>query len=208
MLEPTHPKQSPPGQREWRYVQPETGFIARGSSLNSCLKAAYRHRVAMGLNIGSGWDAEVKDGICRQNPKIPCHESTKPPPSFGIADITRFVLVMAEWVRNGAPWVSQEEADRRAAICTGAADGLPCPKNQVISGCHGCKGPLAWLVQTLGRRSTKHDEKLYSCSVCKCFLRAKVHIPLGEASVAGIDPAEFPVFCWQHPSHEATTHPQ
>lgn len=97
-------------------------------------------------------------------------------------------------------FVSQEEAERRAKICTSGNGGLKCPRNQLLH-----KNMMERLQDTviarkLDGRTTSKDNKLGSCSVCSCELRTLVHM-LPEVIMHGVDEEEYlhnhPSFCWK-----------
>lgn len=77
------------------------------------------------------------------------------------------------WIRTllkKDKWVSQEEAEKRAATC---AD---CNQNLVnIGHRHSQFYTDKFMQYQTGGRKTKNDVKLYTCKVCTCLLRSKVH---------------------------------
>lgn len=86
--------------------------------------------------------------------------------------------------------VDQATADARAAIC------IACPKNVAPD-----KGPfLAWsdsvAEASVGDRKSVHHDKLFSCIVCTCTLKAKVHWG-GEIKCSKKELLDFPTPCWQ-----------
>lgn len=91
--------------------------------------------------------------------------------------------------------VSQEEADRRAAICA------PCPRNSSYSKpCGGNCPELEEVVKGIvGGGKTDLDDRLEACSVCGCVNRAQIWVPI-EHLAHGTD-ADFiekaPETCWK-----------
>jgi protein-arginine kinase activator protein McsA len=87
--------------------------------------------------------------------------------------------------------VSQEEADRRAAICA------QCPKNteKVTEFCIGCyaRSLVSKVNDLLGSKRTAHDEKLKVCAMCHCDLKLKTWIPKSGVVDKTID---WPSHCW------------
>ena len=82
--------------------------------------------------------------------------------------------MLGKWVANGAPYVDQEVAEERAAICAS------CPNNVYNEfGCGNCTTKIQQIVSMIGgNRSTSLDDKLNSCSICSCNLKTAVHFPL------------------------------
>ena len=94
---------------------------------------------------------------------------------------------LASWVGNGAEPVTQQEADRRAFVCTTAGNGGGmCPKNvqgnwvDYITGgiANAIKSALS--LKTHLKLTTQLDEKLGTCDACGCDLRLKVWVPADE----------------------------
>lgn len=178
----------------WRYVQPETGSIFTGFSYWQVRDAVYKHRAAMKLDTSTGWEERFQDEICQQNEQAHCnrgknsHINAKR--SITIDDLKRFMVTLSN--QEGS-FVSQEEAERRATICS------TCPKNQTVAGCWGCGGIIKSVTKYLGNKRTSRDKALESCSVCGCVLRAKVWLELGTIDNSGL---EYPEHCWQKPVPE------
>lgn len=192
MKKPTDTVVTPPGG--WRYTEPQTGVRFEHTNYRAFLAMIFRHREANRLFTGSGWADEVMDSVCRQNPSIPCHDDEKPERRMDASDVRRFAISLNNFIGADSDkrWVSQEEAERRAAIC------VNCPHNVVVNGCWGCKGALNWIVEMMAGRSTSRDADLQQCSKCFCTLRAKVHIDLGVL-MDGQEPLEdLPEFCWMN----------
>lgn len=187
MREPIDTLQVPPGGF-WRYREPETGVVVESNHHAAFLAQAFQHREANGLYTGGGWQAEVWDLFCMQNPNFPSREIGTPERHLTIDDIRRFSVTVSRWIGAGGKWVAQEEAERRAAICVG------CPNNKSLPGCWGCRGPLNWLKDMLGGNQTSHDSNLESCAKCFCNLRVKVHLPLDVIDNEGV--TDLPDFCW------------
>jgi hypothetical protein len=113
----------------------------------------------------------------------------------GIKRAAQGTAVVLDWLTSGGQPVSQELADKRAAIC------VSCPKN--VPGSWYTVAPAELIRETLSARSdlklvTPHDDKLQSCDVCKCLMRLKVWCPLSHI-LDKTKPeimAEFPQNCW------------
>lgn len=194
MKKPTQTVETPPGG--WKYTEPQTGVTITHTNFRAFMAKIFEHREANELFTGSGWKDDVLDLVCRQNPTTICHDEDKPERRMDLSDVRRFAITLSNWIGQGAQWVPQEEAERRATICSTGNNGAPCPRNKTINGCWGCKGALNWIVEMMGNRTTSRDADLQQCSACFCTLRAKCHIPL-EVMLEGQEPlADLPEYCW------------
>jgi len=176
----------------WEVRIPKTGHLIKEVHINNFIGSAVRHVESMEIDLDG---MTVRDWIlalwCQQHPDSPCQDTEKPDRAFTVEDLKRFASSMGKWVQKVAggesAWVSQEEAERRAEICS------TCIKNQYVA-CGWCGGPVATAVNLLGGRRTSRDDKLQSCEICLCTLRAKVHMPLDAVDNEGL---EWPSWCWQ-----------
>lgn len=112
------------------------------------------------------------------------------------------------WIRTifkKEKWVSQEEANRRAAVC------VNCNQNLINIG-HRMSQFYTdkFMRHQVGNRKTPSDNKLYTCKICTCILRSKVHYNSKEVSDSltsteigrlSYEPKDVstrrPVKCWQ-----------
>lgn len=181
------------------YTQPETGMEFKwDTSWQALLNRVANHRAGYNATLKSGdpldadpnWDKRVEHDFCQQNPSVPCLKDGVPYGRFfTLEDLKRFVSTIKFWVMDGRPSVLQEEAERRAAICSS------CPYNAKISQCFGCGQASEFLSLMQGNPTTSLDSQLHSCLVCGCALKGvKIFMPLGYAPQEGL---EFPDFCWQ-----------
>ena len=181
---------TPPGG--WYYVQPESGREFKHYSRDAFYKDIQSHRLANGYRLEPSWKEEIEDGICKAHPEwgreVCCRVQVlggRKPISF--AAMQAFLNVIVGWLKGIAagkdPFVSQEEANRRAAICAG------CEYNANLG--FSCGSCADFVFRMVGRvfhqnpRSTKFDSQLGGCSVCSCALKVAVHVPL-EAQQAGL----------------------
>lgn len=87
-------------------------------------------------------------------------------------------------------FVSQEKADARAEIC------VSCPHNKDVY-----KGRMtAWedmiAEASVGDRKSKYQDKLFTCDVCLCPLRSKIHYG-GKIDLNEEELKQMPDVCWQ-----------
>ena len=140
--------------------------------------------------------AEWGEGICRRVQNLGGRRAI----SFAAAQ--SFLNTMASWLvrtaKGEAAVVSEQEANRRAAIC------VTCPNNVHSFGgsCGSCADRIMRaLAHVVGKRSTPYDHNLGACAICSCSLAAAVHVPL-EPQQVGLDEGlriEFRAipWCWK-----------
>lgn len=159
---------TPPGG--WRYVDPDTGFLFNEQiypSFHALLAHISRYREQNHLPEIS--KVEVEDWLCCQpNMERHCREYS----SRSVLQYARGAKAAAK-VRLGGEEVftSQQVAELRAWLCT------ECPHNKVDPYASKFKQYSDGYIKSLvGQRRTLLDDKLFSCGVCSCLLRSKVHI--------------------------------
>jgi len=110
------------------------------------------------------------------------------------ADVIRFGKTTLKYLKSGGRVVSQEEAERRAEICT--ACEFNNPKNKDEKGCLSCIAKKIYFAIRKRTPETSLDDKLTFCKVCNCELKIKVHLPLSAIDNEGII-HKYPWHCWQ-----------
>lgn len=189
-------KSSPPGN--YRYVDPDTGHTTEAIDHWTWLEKAKEHRVANNLPIPDDFFAQMQEQLCRTLPPELCTYSTTDPQyvntNISWADVIGASRIYLEWRKQGKPFVSQEEAERRAKICSG------CYLNVRVQGCGGlCREIIRITTETNGERKTSQDSKLLNCGVCKCT-GSQVHFPLAllELNDTPQRQEQYPKeFCWK-----------
>lgn len=145
----------------------------------------------------NGWDFDEirwEEELCDQLNLGDTHCGEPPPPDLkgrvvGLHDLEQFAHTATEWFKAGGKCVPQEEADRRAEICS------KCPENLNLTGCWACFAIIRGLTALFGKK-TQYDKELRSCNVCGCTLKAKVHMP-EEIMHATPQPRKpWPEWCW------------
>ena len=111
---------------------------------------------------------------------------------IGWRDIKAFFLKVASWWKAGE-CVSQDEADRRAAICAG------CELNQTafLPGCPGCTNMAAEVFKFIGGKKTASDAALKSCGHCGCQNSIIVWAPLDALVKNEAELPPVPARCWK-----------
>lgn len=179
-------------QGGYRYVFPDDGYVAHAWTYVDWVQAARNHLLANGKTIPSTLEADMEHQLCLTLRPGYClyDDEKRPRPNVNLEwnDVMDGLKTFARWVKGGCDYASQEEAERRAAICS------RCYLNVHVNGCSQC-GKL--VTEVVGERKTKLDTSLRNCAVCKCFLRAKVHFPqkVLDTEKPGVQQM-YPDFCW------------
>lgn len=173
------------------------GTTVTGNSTASLRKAVWQHCVETD-QVPPNFEAAFQEYVCaalpedRREQECSCDEANAPDEVrrervINIADVWRFLKTAGAWISSGRI-VSQEEANRRAAICAG------CPYNGEVLGCSVCSGIIGKVAEVVGGLKTESDAALRACVLCGCSLRAKAWVPLEAIPEDGI---EYPEWCWQ-----------
>jgi hypothetical protein len=87
--------------------------------------------------------------------------------------ITSLKNMAVEALKGGTPYVDQDEAERRADICSRCNFNMASP---FCMGCGGARKIIELVGQVKGSRSTSLDHRLQNCGVCGCRCDAIVHV--------------------------------
>jgi hypothetical protein len=173
----------------FEFKDPDTGYQYREASMQALLTHIIRYRVQNQLPLLDELGLTVENYLC----SLPCHKGkcvSAPPLKRGfLAYFRGGIALIKKMIYNET--VSQDEADRRGLIC------VTCPHNVFPD-----KGPfLHWSDQvaeaSVGDRKSKYHERLGSCEVCSCTLKAKVFFR-GDMGITAEQTAQMrKVKCWQ-----------
>lgn len=187
MREPCSPHEAPNGG--WQYRDPRNGVLYKDNALNAILQRVYKAWKANDIPVPDDWEAVVKHEICEQFPHVESREIGEPERHVTLEDVKRFGATIKNWLASGEGFVPPEESERRAQICTKCQE-----YNKPLRLCLGCAQGMQWMAERLDWPQSRHDPKLQGCTLCRCLLRLKIHVPLGVIDNTGID---YPSHCWQ-----------
>jgi hypothetical protein len=176
----------PPG---FIFKDSRTGIVHKDISLFAIFPKVAQSWAANGIEPPQNWKAVIVHEMCEQNPHIECREEGEPEYHMTFGGVVRFANSVRKWIAKGMPFVSKDEAERRASICS------QCHFNKPIGICWNCHELLKWVGERVGWPETSQDAKLRGCVKCKCVLRLKVHLPLDAVDNTGVN---FPPHCWSH----------
>ena len=179
----------------FRYVFPQDGFVAHAWDYATWFEVASKHAAANQIVCPSTDDMEEQ--LCQTLPPSWCRyddpNRARPNVNLGWQDVQNALQTFVSWLKGGLKTVSQDEAERRALICS------RCYLNVNVEGCAGCQQ----LVREISK-STKHDSHLRACAVCKCVLKAMVHFRIEDLvkTTAQKDLYCNVSHCWLNPNGE------
>lgn len=198
------PNITPPGG--WRFKDPDTGldYNRRYKNRDELFSHIRKYRAANRLQPLEKLQAIVERWICAHAAAAgACREEPK------TRSVKQYIegltaVVRAKLASDSDRLCNQLVAEARAATC------VRCPHNKFNAKQSKLEEYTDNYVQSLvGSRRTPSDDKLFSCEVCSCPLRAKVHF--GQKLVEGSLTAEervllpaglpgldgLPLYCWQ-----------
>lgn len=199
-----HKKTVPPGG--FWYVQEETKLRMEDENLDLLVAKVVSHRIHKGLDRidRDGVKLEIERQICQrltedqcqregpEDPWNPVRPETVTP--LKVTDVMKASAALFKWFVTGREMVSQEEANRRAAICQA------CPLNLTLS---GCKCSIFYKTVAKLVAGDRNINGLGVCGVCGCSLKALVNLP--EAAILESHEGrklDFPQWCWQKQFHD------
>jgi len=185
----------PPGG--YRFTDPTTRYTLTASTLDGLLRAVVGYREANGYGQSSDTRGEIEQQMCESydpyTRQFTCRDSEYPEllTAVGWQHVASFVKVLAKFIQDRPEFVPQEEAERRAEVCSICAYNVP------LSGCGVCRAAIEETLGFLGGRKTSRDAGLRACGVCGCSNRAQVHVPMGVLRAGVRGDAKFPPNCWK-----------
>lgn len=184
--------------RHFRYRHAETGHVSDARDWYSWMTACKAHRRANGLPIPADFAATAEEQLCEQLPPEWCAQeqegASRVDTGFSLSDVTDWIKAVATRFFTSQPLVSQDEANRRARICS------QCNYNMDAGGCGGgCAKLVKYLTPGMLTKFTPFDGLLKACGVCRCALRVMVHFPLSvlESNETSEKQDLFPSWCWR-----------
>jgi hypothetical protein len=185
----------------YRFKVPNDGIEIIANNYDGWLEKIRKHYIDNGYELPADWIAQAEEQLCKLLPPGWCRYDDGSAPKnfidrrFTFDDALNGTKVLIEFVKQGAPLVSQEEAEERGRTCAACYAALPIP------GCSSCRAFANYVAEVAGARKTKSDAILdsKSCGVCKCSAIANLWIPV-EVSQKGVTEemmALWPEHCWK-----------
>lgn len=187
----------------YRYTHSESGFISTGVNWWDMWDSIVKHRAANGYPPITEADAE--DQLCKQLGPNFCEQEQ--PGSFNFVntrlkfrDIIEGAIAYAAFLLGNT--VSQEEANRRARICSS------CYFRVQPQGCGACVKIGQLITGNVANKKTPHDRHLVNkaCAICSCPSQSLVWFPMPMLEKPEVDSPEkqasYPAFCWRKQNGE------
>jgi len=180
------------------FTHSETGHTTKANDYTTWIDKCIEHRRGNNLSIPDNFELVAQDQLCQTlHPdlwEIDSGDKSWVNPRITWGDVYNAANTYHEWRIQGKPFVSLDEAERRAKICAG------CYLNVNVPGCGGlCREVARIVTETKGDRTTRFDTQLRNCAVCKCTNGSQIHFPLAILETADTDTRQnqYPNFCWK-----------
>lgn len=184
----------------FRYIHAESGYESKAIDIYTWFEDIKAHRKANRYPEITVEDAMGQ--LCETLPPGWCTHSLPEQRSrpwvntrLRWRDIVEGTKAYVALIASGFQTVSQEEADRRAAICAG------CFLKITPQGCGSCVKLSRIIVIDIAGKKTKHDSFIanQACGACACPLQPIVHFPLAllERADNDVKQTAFTDFCWR-----------
>ena len=156
----------------YKFTDPDDGFSYNlpYKTFEELENHVVRYRAQNGYPRIEAFRAVWESYICENNPSM----------FAKCCDVTEVVKRSFEQYFSGAKafvrmlvkksFVDQMTADRRAAQCVSCTQNV---KN--IGHSHGQFYSNLFIKKQVGDRKTRFDDKLFTCNICTCILKGKVH---------------------------------
>lgn len=186
----------------FRFLCHETGVWIKAPSWIELVAACKKHYKANALPIGLEFEATIESQLCSFLPPGLCtyvDDSQKRRASLisrpSVEKAIELTRMFFGRLTGKVEYASIEQATAQARICAG------CQYNQLPDGCTSCnasaRNEVVSFVLGTKRRETPYHDKLKSCLLCGCDLRAKVNFqPEDIRAIGGQYVAELPDHCW------------
>lgn len=184
----------------WRFTDPETGFVSKAVDHYNWMLQINAHRKGNGLPLIS--EAVAENQLCQQMPPGWCHHDDDEQHSrswvntrLRWSDIVEGTKAYVALIASGFKTVEQEEANRRAKICSS------CYLRVQPQGCGSCVKLGQIVTGDLAQKKTPYDDHLVNmaCAICSCPVKSLVHfeMPALDSTDSPEKQAAYPNFCWR-----------
>jgi hypothetical protein len=180
-------------------------------SWTELLTTVKKHYKANEIPIGLMFENDVETQLCSFMPPGICSYSDDRQKRIAaqiarpnIHQVNDFTALLGKrWFGEGL--VTQSEAEKHALICS------KCPYNQTPDGCTSCTSSATATAIGIAfgtiTRHTPHDDKLQSCLLCKCHLKAKVWAYAKSVRETSEVSELVPDWCWVNEGKESELEP-
>lgn len=175
------------------YAHPveQTKTVIVALNFKQLVEAVKKHLEANDIPVPVTLEREMNEAACAEFP-YQCEE-LDPDAERKISlwyQAKKFFTAVISAATQGL--VSQEEAERRALICSTCPFNGGASLNLCSGGCHTAKF-VKEAAEALSTKHTSLDNKLNTCGLCECSLKLKIWVPKEGMEDALI---EWPAWCW------------
>lgn len=180
----------------WYWPVEETKTVVVSYGFPTLIEAIKKHLDANDIPIRVELEREIHEFSCQKVPDS-CEElDEKSGEKIKLWYLAKkFFTAVISAATQGL--VSQDEAERRALICSTCPHNGGSSLNLCTGGCHTAKF-VKEAAEALSTKHTSLDNRLNTCTRCECSLRLKIWIPKEGMEDASI---EWPSFCWMRPEN-------
>ena len=184
---------APPGG--WRFIDPDTKyqFNEKYRSFDDLVSHVQAYREQNRLSKLEKIRVIIEDWLCKQ-PDMERYCKEFEAIKRSRRQYIKGAKAAAKVLTGGdQAFVPIQEAEKRAAVC------IRCPYNMLDKEDSRLKRYSNKYIQDIvGERKTSLDAKLFSCEICSCPLRPKVHISqkIVEESLTKEERRKFPMGLW------------
>lgn len=177
----------------WPVEQTKTVVVSL--TFKTLIEAVKKHLTANDVAIPIDLERSMNEFSCAEHPTM-CEE-IDPDAERKVSlwyMAKKFFTAVISAATTGL--VSQEEAERRASICSVCPHNKPQELN-FCSGCHTAKF-VRDAAEALSTRHTSFDNQLDTCELCSCSLKLKVFVPKEGMEDKNI---QWHPVCWMRPEN-------
>lgn len=173
----------------------ETKTVIVSCTFKTLIVAVKAHLKANDVPISPDLERNINEFACSEHPTMCIEVDPDAERKISLYYLAkRFFTAVISAATNGL--VSQEEAERRAKICSQCPNNKPM-EAQLCSGCWSAKF-VGEAAEALSSKSTPYDNQLDTCSLCQCRLKMKIFVKKEAMQEKDI---QWPDFCWMRPEN-------
>lgn len=176
----------------WVYIVPETGVGLDAGSFRELIHKVKVHYRSNRIGLPSHISELIEEFICLKAPEA-CDGviKFKLPTKNALENGTRAYADML--VKGEEAFVSEDEANRRASICS------HCGHNRGSWGCIVCYTAFKTFMLFSKGRKTKFVTSLNACDICKCFneVQCWCNDDIIRHASKNLNVEDFPDECWK-----------
>ena len=175
----------------YKHAVEQTKTVIVSLSFKQLVEDVKRHMEANDVPVPITLEREMNEAACLEHPDQCSDVDPDAERKIGLFYLAKkfFTAVIAAATQG---LMGQDEAERRALICSTCQFNAGSSLNLCGSGCHTAKF-VREAAESLSTKHTSLDGQLNTCTKCECSLRLKIWIPKQAMADKTID---WPIHCW------------